>query len=380
MTRENNPAAAKLGLESLTVGYRGVPLISDITLSLAKGEIMTLIGPNGSGKSTILKSITQHLAAIAGTVYIDGKNMRTLSGRDIATKLAVVLTERVRPELMTCRELVSAGRYPYTGSFGLLTAHDKEVVERSLARVHAEDIADQDVTAISDGQHQRVLLARAICQEPEIIVLDEPTSFLDIRHKIELLGILSDMAKHQGISVVMSLHEIDLAERISDRIVCVKGDRIAAYGTPDEIFSDDTIAALYGIENGSFNTLLGSVELAAPRGRIRCFAVGGCGCGIPFYRALQKRGIPFAAGILPENDLDMAAASPLAEKVVASAAYMPIGEREIAEARQIIGRADFVIDCGCPAGEYNRANADLILYAREEGKRVYTSLRELPEA
>ena len=301
----------KLRLESLAVGYNGKPLISDISLSVAKGEIVTLIGPNGSGKSTILKSITKHLATIAGTVYIDGKNMRLLSGKDIAKKLAVVLTERVRPELMTCREMVAAARYPYTGSFGLLTDHDREVVERSLEIVHALDIADQDVTAISDGQRQRVLLARAICQEPEIIVLDEPTSFLDIRHKIELLEILSDMAKNKGISVVMSLHEIDLAERISDRIVCVKGERIAAYGTPDEIFSDETIAGLYGIENGSFNALLGSVELSAPTGEVRCFVIGGGGFGIPFYRALQKRGIAFAAGILQPNDMDMAVASVL---------------------------------------------------------------------
>ena len=133
---------AKLELESITVGYHGVPLISDIAFSLAKGEILTLIGPNGSGKSTILKSITRQLATIAGTVYIDGRDIHTLSGKEIATKMAVVLTQRVRPEMMTCRELVAAGRYPYTGSFGLLTAHDKEVVERSLDRVHALDIAD----------------------------------------------------------------------------------------------------------------------------------------------------------------------------------------------------------------------------------------------
>ena len=219
MNIDDMPDIGKLSLDSLTVGYRGVPLISNITLSLARGEVLTLIGPNGSGKSTILKSITRQLAIISGTVYIDRLKMSVLSGKDIATKLAVVLTERIRPELMTCRELVSAGRYPYTGSFGLLTAHDKEIVERSLERVHALDIADKYVTEISDGQRQRILLARAICQEPEIIVLDEPTSFLDIRHKIELLEILSGMAKQQGITVVMSLHEIDLAERISDKIV-----------------------------------------------------------------------------------------------------------------------------------------------------------------
>ena len=249
----------KLKLDSLTVGYNGVPLISDITLSLAKGEIMTLIGPNGSGKSTILKSITRHLSTIAGTVYLDDKNMRLISGNEIAKKLAVVLTERVRPEMMTCFEFVSAGRYPYTGSFGMLTERDREIVSSSLEKVNALEIADKDISQISDGQRQRILLARAICQEPEVIVLDEPTSFLDIKHKIELLGILSDMAKKGGISVVMSLHEIDLAQRISDKIVCVKGEKIAAYGTPEEIFSDDTIKNLYNIENGSFNALLVSV-------------------------------------------------------------------------------------------------------------------------
>ena len=370
---------AKLKLESLTVGYHGIPLISDIDLSLKRGEILTLIGPNGSGKSTILKSIARQLATIAGTVYIDGRNMRTLSGKEIATKMAVVLTQRVRPELMTCRELVAAGRYPYTGSFGLLTAHDKEVVEWSLERVHALDIADQDVSAISDGQRQRVLLARAICQEPEIIILDEPTSFLDIRHKIELLGILSDMTKNNGIAVVMSLHEIDLAERISDRIVCVKGDRIAAYGTPDEIFKDETVNSLYGIETGSFNPLLGSVELSAPAGNIRCFVTGGCGFGIPFYRALQKRGLAFAAGIIPENDIDAAVAGPLSGKMICSKPYMPVTGSDVAEAKEIIDRVEFVIDSGCPTGEYNRANAELISYARENGKRIITTLQELSE-
>ena len=377
--RYNNDFSEKLKLDSLTVGYNGVPLISDITLSLGKGEIITLIGPNGSGKSTILKSITRHLATIAGTVYIDEKNMRTLSGKEIATKLAVVLTERVRPEMMSCRELVAAGRYPYTNSFGLLTARDREVVEYSLSRVHALDIADKDVTAISDGQRQRVLLARAICQEPEIIVLDEPTSFLDVKHKIELLEILSDMAKNQGISVVMSLHEIDLAERISDKIVCVKGDRIAAYGTPDEIFSNDTIASLYGIESGSFNALLGSVELSAPKGEARCFVVGGNSRGIPYYRALRKRGVPFYAGILAENDIDVSVALPLATRAVVGAAYEPITDELVREAKALIDSVEFVVDCGCPVGEFNRANGTLIEYARDRGKTVLSSMRELVE-
>ena len=369
----------KLRLDSLTVGYNGVPLISDITLSLAKGEILTLIGPNGSGKTTVLKSITRHLATIAGTVYLDGKNMQLINGKEVAKKLAVVLTERIRPEIMSCFEFVSAGRYPYTGSFGMLTSHDKEVVNNALEKVNALDISDKDISQISDGQRQRILLARAICQEPEVIVLDEPTSFLDIRHKIELLGILSDMAKKSGISVVMSLHEIDLAQRISDKIVCVKGDRIAAYGTPEEIFSDEVIKNLYDIESGSFNALLGNIELAAPQGKARCFVVGGCGCGIPFYRALQKRGIPFAAGILMGNDIDLAVASPLAEYVVKTPPFSTISQGDIEKAKKVIDSVNAVIDCGSPDGELNRFNSELLSYAAGRGKTIIKTLAELKE-
>ena len=314
MNSDNN-MNDKLRIDSLTVGYNGKPLISGIDIAVKRGEIVTLIGPNGSGKSTILKSITRHLATIAGTVYIDGKDMKLMTGKELSVQMSVVLTERVRPDLTTCRDLVSAGRYPYTGGLGLLSAHDREVVEKSLERVNALEIADKYVTEISDGQRQRVLLARAICQEPEIIVLDEPTSFLDIKHKIELLEILSNMAKKEKIAVVMSLHEIDLAERISDKIVCVKGDRISAYGPPEEIFSDRNIADLYGLENGYFNALLGCIELYRQTGGEQYFVIGGNGTGIPFYRALRKKGIPFTAGILQGNDLDVSVARPLAQKL-----------------------------------------------------------------
>lgn len=365
--------------ESLTVGYNGKPLISDITLDLDKGEILTLIGPNGSGKSTILKSITKHLATISGVVYIDRQNMRTMGGREVAQRLAVVLTDRIRPELMTCGELVATGRYPYTNSFGKLTDQDHEIVMEALRRVHAEDLYDRDFTAISDGQRQRIMLARAICQEPEIIVLDEPTSFLDIKHKIELLEILRAMAKEQRITVVMSLHEIDLAYKVSDKIVCVKGDHIAAYGTPDEIFSDERINTLYDIERGSFNALLGSVELSKPKGTPRCFVVSGNGCGIPYYRTLQKAGCPFAAGILYANDVDWAVAAALAAKIVVTEAFEPMGEDKVDEAKVMIDASEFVIDSGCPVGEFNRANRTLLEYAAAKGKRIITTVNELHE-
>ena len=203
-------------LDHLTVGYDKKPLIKDICIGIEKGEIVTLIGPNGSGKSTILKSITRQLKLVGGNVGFDGKNLHELSFRELSTKMAVVLTERMKPELMTCHDIVATGRYPYTGRLGMLTREDEEKVEKAMRAVHAEELGGRDFNAISDGQRQRVLLARAICQEPEVIILDEPTSFLDIRHKLELLAILRRMAKEKGITVIMSLHEIDLAQKISE--------------------------------------------------------------------------------------------------------------------------------------------------------------------
>ena len=162
----------------------------------------------------------------------------------MARKVAVMLTERMKPELMTCHDVVATGRYPYTGRLGVLSGEDENKVDEALMAVHAQELGIRNFLEISDGQRQRILLARAICQEPEVMILDEPTSYLDIRHKLELLEILRKLAKEKEITVIMSLHEIDLAQKISDKVVCVKGDRIAGFGNPEEIFTEEKIREL----------------------------------------------------------------------------------------------------------------------------------------
>lgn len=353
--------------DRLTVGYHGVPLIRDISLRIRRGEILTLIGPNGSGKSTVLKSLTRHLSPLGGVVYLENRDMRQMSAKEVATRLSVMLTDRVRPELMTCGELVATGRYPYTNGFGRLTEKDEAIVQASLERVHAADLFHRDFLAISDGQRQRVLLARAICQEPEVLVLDEPTSYLDIRHKLELLEILREMAQEQHIAIVMSLHEIDLAAKISHRILCVKGETIEKSGTPEEIFSGDTIEKLYDLESGSYDLRLGSVEFSRPAGAPRCLVIGGNGSGIPYYRSLQKQGVPFAAGILFENDVDCAVAIPLAANVLLAPAFSPIPASLLESAAALLPTVECVVDCGQPIGPYNRSNG-LLLEAAQQAK------------
>ena len=350
-------------MDELSVGYNGKALIRDICIDINKGEIVTLIGPNGAGKSTILKSITRQLALISGKVIFDDKNLKTISPRDLSQKMAVVLTERLKTDLLTCYDIVASGRYPYTGKLGLLSEDDERMVDEAMAVVHATELGPKDFNAISDGQRQRVLLARAICQDPEIIILDEPTSFLDIRYKLELLSILRNMAKKKGITVVMSLHEIDLAEKISDKIICVKGDRIYRYGSPEDIFEEQAIRELYSIDNGFFDPLFGSIELPAPGAAgsaPQVLVLSSGGSGIPVYRKLQKENPPFIAGILPRNDIDHQLARLLAAEVITTPAFEEIAEPAFARARECIESCSRVIVTEFPIGTMNRRIEELI--------------------
>lgn len=349
-----------LDLKDLSVGYQGKALIHDINIGIDKGEIVTLIGPNGAGKSTILKSITRQLALVGGYVYFDNSSIHNMSYKTLSTRMAVVLTQRMQPELMTCHDVVATGRYPYTGRLGILSREDEDKVEAAMAAVHASELGGRDFNAISDGQRQRVLLARAICQEPDIIILDEPTSFLDVRHKLELLSILRSMAKEKDITVVMSLHEIDLAQKISDKIICVKGDTIAHYGKPEEIFEENIIRDLYDIDNGFFDPCFGSIELPRPEGKPKVFVLSSCGTGIPIYRQLQKENIPFAAGILYTNDIDYRLARLLASEVITEEPFMPISDHAIQRALNVMGRCERVINAGVTFGECNNKMKKLI--------------------
>lgn len=362
-----------INMNNLAVGYNGKALIHDICIGIEKGEIVTLIGPNGAGKSTILKSITRQLKIISGNVTIAEENLTKLSFRDLSTKMAVVLTERMKPELMTCHDIVATGRYPYTGKLGILSREDEQKVDEAMEAVHAQELGDRDFNAISDGQRQRVLLARAICQEPEIIILDEPTSFLDVRHKLELLSILRDMAKRKKITVIMSLHEIDLAEKVADKIICVKGDRIAHYGKPEIIFKEDIIKELYGIDNGFFDPVFGSLELPRPEGEPKVFVLSSGGNGIPVYRELQKQNLAFVAGVLYTNDIDYQLARLLAAHTVTEKPFEEISEQTFTEASKWIDACDGVIDAGITIGSGNRRIEVLLKKAQEEGKLISVS-------
>ena len=341
-------------MKDLAVGYQGNALISDINLKIKKGEIVTLIGPNGAGKSTILKSITRQLKLIGGEVYIDSEEIRKLSYKEMAVKAAVMLTERMKPELMTCHDIVATGRYPYTGRLGILSREDERKVDEALEAVHAQELGIRNFQEISDGQRQRVLLARAICQEPEVMT------------------ILRKMAKENGITVIMSLHEIDLAQKISDQVICVKGDRIAEFGDPEEIFTEATIRDLYEIDNGYYDPIFGSVELPKPEGEPEVLVLSSGKTGIPVYRKLQKAGIPFAAGILYPGESDYQLARLLASGIISEEPYEPISDETYQKALKIMEKCGKVINAGVKVGSMNQKMGELLRIAEE--RRMLVSI------
>lgn len=245
--------------EKLTVGYDGKAVVQDIEASISKGQILSLIGPNGSGKSTILKSITKQLKMLDGTAVIGRCSIEEISPKELSRKAAVVLTERPKPELMTCGDVVAVGRYPYTGMLGVLSQTDKDKIHEALHLVDALELKDKSFSQVSDGQLQRIMLARAICQEPEIIVLDEPTSFLDIRFAVEIIDILRRMADERGVTVIMSLHELNYAKRVSDLVMCLKGGYVLHLDTPEFVFKKDIISHLYDITDETYDQLFGGL-------------------------------------------------------------------------------------------------------------------------
>ena len=264
--------------EDLAVGYDGKTVLHGLSFSLRPGEILTLIGPNGAGKSTILKTLARRLEPVAGTVLLDGETLSRMAENELARRLSIVTTERLRAELMSCAEVVATGRYPYTGRLGILSEQDRAVTRQAMDLVHVSELAGQSFEEISDGQRQRVMLARAICQEPEVLLLDEPTSFLDVRYKVEFLTTLKQLAREKQIAVVLSLHELDCAARVSDTVLCVRDGAVDRVGRPVEILTSAYIEKLYGMEPGSYDAFFGEAKPEF-QGDQRFFQNRGC----PFF-------------------------------------------------------------------------------------------------
>ena len=356
--------------EDLQVGYGGKQILNPVRIGIKKGEILTLVGPNGAGKSTILKSVAAQLPPLGGAVYLDGADLLGMKGTERARRMAVMFTEKLHAEWMTCRDVVAAGRYPYTGRFGVLSEEDWKAVDEAMEAVQVSELRERDFQTLSDGQRQRVMLARALCQEPELLLLDEPTSYLDIRYKLEFMAVLQELARRKKVAVILSIHELDLAERVSDWVLCVSPGQESRFGRPEEMLTPEHLSELFQVEEGRFRQTGGSMELPRPEGAPEVFVLAGGGSGRAVFWQLQRAGTTFAAGIISEADLDYPVACTLASRLIAVPAFEEISEEKEQEARECLDACQRVIACRRQYGGWAAANDRLLAYAREKGKKI----------
>lgn len=257
--RKKEARVQHMAVRDVMAGYHGKVVLDGLSFEVPRGGILVLIGPNGAGKSTVLRTLSRALLPMQGTVTLDGQDLQRYSGEALARELAVMLTDRAKPELMTVRDVVSLGRYPYTGRLGRLDAEDEAQVKEAMEAMDVMALRERDFRELSDGQKQRVLLARALAQDPKLLILDEPTGYLDIHYKLQLLRVLRAKAQ-AGMTIVASLHEIELARLLADQLLTVKDGHAGHSGTPEEIFREEIIAPLYDISAEEFRLLYGRAE------------------------------------------------------------------------------------------------------------------------
>ena len=356
-----------LELRGLEVGHGACPLVRNVCLAVRPGQVVALIGPNGSGKTTILRTVAGQLRALGGVVELYGRALGNVPAAERARTMSVMLTGRPQTELLTCRDVVEAGRYPFTGRLGVLGEKDHEAVTAAMEATGVLGLAERDFAHVSDGQRQRVLLARALCQEPRVLLLDEPTSYLDVRSQLDVLRLLRHEARERGIAVVASLHEIDLAQKVADHVICIKDGHVMCQGSPDEIFTAERVAELYDLAPGAYDPAFGSVELARPEGEPGVFVVAGGGTGAACFRRLAREDVPFATGVLHEHDADGLLARSLATQAIFERDFEPVSAESVTRAREVLLACREVICCVREFGTTNARNAELLAAARGAG-------------
>ena len=237
-------ASAPLQTRALAVGYGRRPprpVLRDVTVTVRAGELVCLLGANGTGKSTLLRTMARLQPALAGTVVLGGTDARALTPGALARRVGVVSTERLDVQALSARSVIELGRYPYAGWLGRLTARDRAAVDQAADAVHAAHLLDRDLSRLSDGERQRVMIARALAQEPVLLVLDEPTAYLDAPSRVELIDLLRHLTRKNGLGVVVSTHDVDLALQAADTAwLALPGGTLHA-GAPDEIMRDGTL-------------------------------------------------------------------------------------------------------------------------------------------
>ncbi|EAQ04346.1 ABC Fe+3-siderophore transporter, ATPase subunit [Pseudooceanicola batsensis HTCC2597] len=261
-----------LTAKALRAGYGPREILTDLDLTVPPGAITAIVGANACGKSTLLRCLARLLRPSSGQVVLDGRVIRKIPTRELARSLGLLPQSPIAPDGITVADLVSHGRHPHQGVLSRWTRADDMAVATALEATRTADLADRDVDALSGGQRQRVWIAMALAQETDILLLDEPTTFLDIAHQVEVLDLLIDLNRRRGTTIAMVLHDLNLAARYADHLVAIRAGRVYAAGTPQDVLTEDMVAAVFGVPCRVMTDPTSGQPMMLPLGRHRSSA------------------------------------------------------------------------------------------------------------
>ncbi|MBU2617904.1 MAG: ABC transporter ATP-binding protein, partial [Euryarchaeota archaeon] len=375
-----------LKIDNIACRYESTPVLEDIELSASGGDFIGVIGPNASGKSTLLRSISRVLRPHMGTVLLNEKDVYALPSKEVARNLAVVPQNSPISFAFTALEIVLMGRTPHLGRFEIESAKDLAIAKRAMELTNTWHLYERPITELSGGERQRVILARALAQEAKVLLLDEPTTHLDINHQIEILNLIKRLNKEEKMIVIAVFHDLNLAALYCDLLVLIHRRKIFSLGSPKKVLTAENIKRVYGAEvlvkrhpvtNSIYVTLLPRRNYVSPstlflkgvsRGGVAPFVVHiicGAGTGSQLMHTLLERGYQVTAGVLNVIDTDHETHQHLDIPIVSEAPFSPISCETHKANLGLIDQADVVVLTNVPFGYGNLKNLEAAEFALE---------------
>jgi iron complex transport system ATP-binding protein len=370
--------SSKAVIEAFNIryAYQSREVLKGVTISLLPQELIGLLGPNGSGKTTLIKVLSKTLEPIAGQVFLDGKSLDELSYREIAKRMGIVPQETMLDFAFTAYEVVMMGRNPYMSRFQGETKEDEEIVKEAMKITNTLEFAERLITELSGGEKQRVILARALAQNPKILLLDEPTSHLDITYQIEILNLIRDLIRKRNIAALAALHDPNLAAQFCDKIILMKEGEIYDFGTPKDVLNSENLKKVFNVDvivkqhpvYGSIYILpLVSHQYRDENKRFRVHLICGGGTGARYIYSLSQQ-FDLSVGVINILDTDAEICQELGIDSILEAPFSPISETNFQKNLEMIDSSSVVVMCPVPFGSGNLANLKALFYAQENNK------------
>lgn len=369
-----------LSIEELSFCYGQTKILKELSFQVEKGGFLAIVGPNGSGKSTLLKNLAAVLTPAKGRVFLANEDLYRLDTKTLAKKLAVVPQETVVEFPFIAKEVVMMGRMPHQKRFQEDSKKDLEIVQNAMIKTNTWHLRDRNVMELSGGERQRVIVARALAQEPQVLLLDEPTAHLDLQHQMELLNLLQELNKDNKITILAVFHDLNLAAQFSKYVILLHQGKIFAAGTPEEVLTPTNINAVYGMGvvvapnelTGRFNII--PVALTEPKQveeqKLRLHLICGGGTGSFLMEQLVQEGYQISCGVLNIGDSDWSKAKALSLPMVEEIPFAGISDESYAENYKLIMDSYIIIVLCVPFGPGNMGNLKQALEARQLGKKV----------